>query len=143
MKITKAERKALDLALYWEGEGAGIRSNGSGTYVAMLRRMEKKGLLRYAGEGPDAAGEEDGEFQIWTLDEAGYDALGIVRERPFANGDTPRPIDPSTERAHQRRGAARTAGCRRLTGITMRETAKRITTSPSSFPSMTRPRRRS
>jgi hypothetical protein len=89
MKITKAERKALDLALYWEGEGAGIRSNGSGTYVAMLRRMEKKGLLRYAGEGPDAAGEEDGEFQIWTLDEAGYDALGIVRERPFANGDTP------------------------------------------------------
>jgi hypothetical protein len=91
MKITKAERKALDLALYWENEeGAGIRSNGSGSYVAMLRRMEKKGLLRYAGEGPDAAGEEDGEFQIWTLDEAGYDALGIVRKRPFAiHGDTP------------------------------------------------------
>jgi DNA-binding PadR family transcriptional regulator len=77
--LTKAERAALDLAKFWDGHGAGIRSTRSGSYTAMLRRMEKKGLLAYAGEGPDADGEEDGEFQIWTLTSAGWNALGVTR----------------------------------------------------------------
>lgn len=83
MKLSKAEIKMLKLAEHFEGEGCGVHHSGSGARAAMLRRMQAKGLLSFAGFGPDADegwGENGQEYPIWTLAPLGYDHLAEINK---------------------------------------------------------------
>lgn len=77
-RVTAAEMGTLRRALKWEGEGCGIHPTGSAQF-AMFKRMEARGLLKFATFGPDFDGlrESAREYPIYTLTPRSYDILGI------------------------------------------------------------------